>query len=91
MSEIKVAKVINPSVTVRLGQQNVIKPIPTIVTQIKLEDISDMNTDGRVNQESQPTLVMYDVNTNEYVHVQPSNVLDLTDGTIDNAVDYGSF
>jgi hypothetical protein len=91
MSEIKVAKVINPTVSVRLGQQNVIKPIPTIITQIKLEDISDMNTDGRTNQEAQPTLVMFDNNTNEYVHVQPSNVLDLTDGTVDNAVDYGTF
>lgn len=74
------------TIRVRVGQQDAVRVISSTAVNIpKMEDIADVNISSR-----QPNkLMMY--NGTSYVHVDPKTILDLSDGTLDNVVDYGSF
>ena len=84
----------NNTTTVRVGQQNAIKVIASNkiasavagdAVIVAMGNVTDVDiADRAVN-----TLLMY--NGTEYVHVDPSQILDLADSVVDQAVDYGGF
>ena len=78
----------NNTTTVRVGQQNAIKVVASNKSAAALGRMQEV-TDVNINDRTTNTLLMF--NGTEYIHVPTSTVLDLTDGTFDGVVDYGSF
>ena len=93
MASIKVTKVSNP-ITIRIGQRTVKKVVAsekaatqTLNTLEKLEDVQDID----ITQRADNTFLMYDANTDKYLHVDPAQIVDLADSTDDDAYDAGTF
>ena len=89
MANIRV-KTNNNTTTVRVGQTNAIKVVASnqsaaTGTVDKLQNVGDVNTGDRATN----TVMLFD--GTEYIHVTPSQILDLADGADDDSLDYGSF
>ena len=80
----------NNTTTVRVGQQNAIKVVASnqsaaVGTVDQMSSVGDVDTDDRAAN----TIMLY--NGTEYVHITARKLVDLADGTEDNAFDYGNF
>ena len=89
MANIRV-KTNNNTTTVRVGQSNAVKVIESnqsadVGTVDNMANVGDVNTVDRATN----TVMLF--NGTEYIHVTPSQILDLADGTDDDSLDYGSF
>ena len=89
MANIRV-KTNNNTTTVRVGQTNAIKVVASnqsaaVGTVDEMQNVGDVNISGRGNN----TVLLF--NGSEYIHVTPSQILDLADGTDDDSLDYGGF
>jgi len=74
------------AIRVRVGQQNAVRVISSTATAItRMQDINDVDTINRGNR----TLLMFD--GQNYIHVDPAKILDLSDNVEDGVVDYGNF
>jgi len=75
------------NIRVKVGQQDGIKIVASnkSVSATSIARASDVNTGDRTTN----TLLMY--NGSEYVHVLPSQILDLVDNVDNDAIDYGGF
>ena len=93
MASIRVTKVTNP-ITVRIGQRTVKKVVAsekaattTLSTLQELEQVQDIDVTNRVDN----TFLMYDANTDKYLHVDAAQIVDLADSVDDDAFDAGTF
>lgn len=89
MANIRV-KTNNNTTTVRVGQTNAIKVVASnqsaaTTTVDKLANVGDVNTNARANN----TFIMFD--GSEYIHVPAHQIVDLSDGSDDEAYDAGTF
>lgn len=79
----------NNTTTVRVGQSNAIKVVASGTaassTVDNLTNVGDVTSTGRATN----TFLMY--NGSEYVHVPAHQVVDLADGSDDEAYDAGTF
>ena len=79
----------NNTTTVRVGQSNAIKVVASgaasASTVDKLTNVGDVTSTGKATN----TFLMY--NGSEYVHVPAHQVVDLADGSDDEAYDAGTF
>jgi DNA helicase TIP49 (TBP-interacting protein) len=79
----------NNTTTVRVGQSNAIKVVASgtaaASTVDNLTNVGDVTDTGRATN----TFLMY--NGSEYVHVPAHQVVDLADGSDDEAYDAGTF
>ena len=93
MASIRVTKVTNP-ITVRIGQRTVKKVVAsekaattTLATLQELEQVQDIDVTSRADN----TFLMYDANTDKYLHVDAAQIVDLADSVDDEAFDAGTF
>ena len=93
MASIRVTKVTNP-ITVRIGQRTVKKVVAsekaattTLATLQELEQLQDIDVTSRADN----TFLMYDANTDKYLHVDAAQIVDLADSVDDDAFDAGTF
>jgi len=93
MASIRVTKVTNP-ITVRIGQRTVKKVVAsekaattTLSTLQELEQVQDIDVTNRADN----TFLMYDANTDKYLHVDAAQIVDLADSVDDDAFDAGTF
>ena len=89
MANIRV-KTNNNTTTVRVGQTNAIKVVASnqsaaVGTVDNMSNVGDVNTGARATN----TVMLF--NGTEYIHVTPSQILDLADGSDDDSLDYGGF
>ena len=89
MANIRV-KTNNNTTTVRVGQTNAIKVVASnqsaaVGTVDNLANVGDINTSARANN----TFIMFD--GTEYIHVPAHQIVDLADGSDDEAYDAGTF
>ena len=93
MASIRVTKVRNP-ITIRIGQRTFKKVVAsekaattTLATLQELEQVQDIDINQRVDN----TFLMYDANTDKYIHVDAAQIVDLADSVDDDAFDAGTF
>ena len=93
MASIRVTKVSNP-ITVRIGQRTVKKVVAsekaattTLATLQELEQVQDIDLTNRADN----TFLMYDTDTDKYLHVDAAQIVDLADSVDDDAFDAGTF
>ena len=93
MASIRVTKVTNP-ITVRIGQRTVKKVVAsekaattTLATLQELEQVQDIDLTNRADN----TFLMYDADTDKYLHVDAAQIVDLADSVDDDAFDAGTF
>ena len=93
MASIRVTKVTNP-ITVRIGQRTVKKVVAsekaattTLATLQELEQVQDID----VTQRADNTFLMYDADTQKYLHVDAAQIVDLAESVDDDAFDAGTF
>ena len=93
MASIRVVKNTNP-ITVRIGQRTVKKVVAsekaattTLTTLQELEQVQDIDLTSRADN----TFLMYDADTDKYLHVDAAQIVDLADSVDDDAFDAGSF
>ena len=93
MASIKVTKVSNP-ITIRIGQRTVKKVVAsekaattTLATLQELEQVQDID----ITQRADNTFLMYDADTDKYLHVDAAQIVDLADSVDDDAFDAGTF
>ena len=93
MASIRVTKVSNP-ITVRIGQRTVKKVVAsekaattTLATLQELEQVQDID----VTQRADNTFLMYDTSSQNYLHVDAAQIVDLADSVDDDAFDAGTF
>jgi len=93
MASIRVTKVTNP-ITVRIGQRTVKKVVAsekaattTLATLQELEQVQDIDVTTRADN----TFLMYDADTEKYLHVDAAQIVDLADSVDDDAFDAGTF
>ena len=74
------------NIRVRVGQRQGTKVIASNKAAANtIGGASDVDTSARANY----TVLMYDTNTNSYIHVPASQVVDMADGVDDDAYDGG--
>jgi len=77
------------SVGVRIGQFSASKLVSSSALSIgNLSSITDVDASNRSATNS---LIMYNNTTQKYEHVSPYHLVDMADGTQDNAMDAGLF
>ena len=93
MADIKVVKNVNP-ITIRIGQRTVKKvdasqkaATTTLNTLQELENVQDIDITTRADN----TFLMYDADTDKYLHVDAAQIVDLADSVDDDAFDAGTF
>ena len=93
MASIRVTK-LNNAITVRIGQRTVKKVVAsekaattTLATLQELEQVQDIDVTNRADN----TFLMYDANTDKYLHVDAAQIVDLADSVDDDAFDAGTF
>ena len=93
MASIRVTRQSNP-ITVRIGQRTVKKVVAsekaattTLATLQELEQVQDID----VTQRADNTFLMYDADTDKYLHVDAAQIVDLADSVDDDAFDAGTF
>tara|TARA_B100001250_G_C19335597_1_gene586719 strand:+ start:338 stop:604 length:267 start_codon:yes stop_codon:yes gene_type:complete len=78
-----------PSITVRVGQASAHKIVSS--SSFKAGNLASINDVDVTNRSATNTLVMYNATTQKYEHVSPYHLVDMSDGTQDNAMDAGLF
>ena len=93
MASIRVTRQSNP-ITVRIGQRTVKKVVAsekaattTLSTLQELEQVQDIDVTNRADN----TFLMYDADTDKYLHVDAAQIVDLADSVDDDAFDAGTF
>ena len=89
MANIRV-KTNNNTTTVRVGQTNAIKVVASNQSAA-VGTVDNMSNVGDVNIGARATNTVMLFKGSEYIHVTPSQILDLADGTDDDSLDYGGF
>jgi len=89
MANIRV-KTNNNTTTVRVGQTNAVKVVASnqsasVGTVDNMANVGDVNINARANN----TFIMF--NGSEYIHVPAHQIVDLADGSDDEAYDAGTF
>ena len=78
-----------PSIGVRIGQQSSHKIISS--SSFKAGNLSSINDIDVTNRSGTNSLIMYNATTKKYEHISPYHLVDMSDGTQDNAMDAGLF
>ena len=78
-----------PSIGVRVGQAQAHKIVSS--SSFKAGNLASINDIDTTNRSATNTLVMYNAHTQKYEHVSPYHLVDMSDGTQDNAMDAGLF
>ena len=78
-----------PTITVRVGQASAHKIVSS--SSFKAGNLASINDVDVTNRSATNTLVMYNASTGKYEHVSPYHLVDMADGTQDNAMDAGLF
>ena len=93
MADIKVIKNVNP-ITIRIGGRSAKKVVAsqkaattTLNTLQELENVQDIDITTRADN----TFLMYDADTDKYLHVDAAQIVDLADSVDDDAFDAGTF
>ena len=93
MASIRVTRQSNP-ITVRIGQRTVKKVVAsekasntTLATLQELEQVQDID----ITQRADNTFLMYDADSDKYLHVDAAQIVDLADSVDDEAFDAGTF
>ena len=77
------------SITVRVGQAQAHKIVSS--SSFKAGNLASINDVDTSNRSATNTLIMYNATTQKYEHVSPYHLVDMSDGTQDNAMDAGLF
>ena len=78
-----------PSISVRVGQAGAHKIVSS--SSFKAGNLASINDVDTTNRSATNTLIMYNAHTQKYEHVSPYHLVDMSDGTQDNAMDAGLF
>tara|TARA_R100001082_G_C4292164_1_gene128664 strand:+ start:402 stop:668 length:267 start_codon:yes stop_codon:yes gene_type:complete len=77
------------STSVRIGQYTASKLVSSSSLSIgALASITDVDVS---NRSATNNIIMYNTSTQKYEHVSPYHLVDMADGTQDNAMDAGLF
>lgn len=86
---IRVSRGRTSSVSIRVGQYTASKLVSSSSLTIgNLSGITDVDVSNRSTTNS---MLMYNTATQKYEHVSPYHLVDMADGTQDNAMDAGLF
>ena len=77
------------SVGVRLGQYTASKLVSS--SSLSIGNLSSITDVDASNRSSTNSMLMYNTSTQKYEHVSPYHLVDMADGTQDNAMDAGLF
>ena len=77
------------SVGVRLGQYTASKLVSS--SSLTIGNLSSITDVDASNRSSTNSMLMYNTSTQKYEHVSPYHLVDMADGTQDNAMDAGLF
>ena len=78
-----------PSISIRVGQAGSHKIVSS--SSFKAGNLASINDVDTSNRSATNTLIMYNATTQKYEHVSPYHLVDMSDGTQDNAMDAGLF
>ena len=78
-----------PSIGVRVGQAQAHKIVSS--SSFKAGNLASINDVDTTNRSATNSLIMYNAHTQKYEHVSPYHLVDMSDGTQDNAMDAGLF
>ena len=78
-----------PSISIRVGQAGAHKIVSS--SSFKAGNLASINDVDTSNRSATNTLIMYNATTQKYEHVSPYHLVDMSDGTQDNAMDAGLF
>ena len=78
-----------PSIGVRIGQTGAHKIVSS--SSFKAGNLASINDIDTTNRSATNNLIMYNAHTQKYEHVSPYHLVDMSDGTQDNAMDAGLF
>jgi hypothetical protein len=78
-----------PSISIRVGQAGAHKIVSS--SSFKAGNLASINDVDTTNRSATNTLIMYNAHTQKYEHVSPYHLVDMSDGTQDNAMDAGLF
>ena len=86
---IRVKRGRSTSVSIRIGQYSASKLVSSSSLSIgTLASITDVDVS---NRSATNNIIMYNTSTQKYEHVSPYHLVDMADGTQDNAMDAGLF
>ena len=77
------------SVGVRIGQFSASKLVSS--SSLTIGNLSSITDVDASNRSATNNLLMYNTTTQKYEHVSPYHLVDMADGTQDNAMDAGLF
>ncbi len=78
-----------PSISIRVGQAGAHKIVSS--SSFKAGNLASINDVDTTNRSATNSLIMYNAHTQKYEHVSPYHLVDMSDGTQDNAMDAGLF
>ena len=78
-----------PSISIRVGQAGAHKIVSS--SSFKAGNLASINDIDTSNRSATNNLIMYNAHTQKYEHVSPYHLVDMSDGTQDNAMDAGLF
>ena len=78
-----------PSISIRVGQAGAHKIVSS--SSFKAGNLASINDVDTTNRSATNTLIMYNAHTQKYEHISPYHLVDMSDGTQDNAMDAGLF
>ena len=78
-----------PSISIRVGQAGAHKIVSS--SSFKAGNLASINDIDTSNRSDTNNLIMYNATTQKYEHVSPYHLVDMSDGTQDNAMDAGLF
>ena len=76
-----------PSIGVRVGGTSAHKIVSS--SSFKAGNLASINDVDTTNRSATNNLIMYNASTQKYEHVSPYHLVDMSDGTQDNAMDAG--
>jgi len=77
------------SIGVRIGQYTASKLVSS--SSLTIGNLSSITDVDDTNRSATNSLIMYNASTQKYEHVSPYHLVDMADGTQDNAMDAGLF
>ena len=78
-----------PSIGIRVGGSSAHKIVSS--SSFKAGNLASINDIDVTNRSATNSLIMYNAHTQKYEHVSPYHLVDMSDGTQDNAMDAGLF
>ena len=78
-----------PSISIRVGQAGAHKIVSS--SSFKAGNLASIDDVDTTNRSATNSLIMYNAHTQKYEHVSPYHLVDMSDGTQDNAMDAGLF